>query len=119
MGLEQGMGGDGAGEMMVEVAHPGAPGEEPLQGRPVRFQRQVQDRDLIPLPGVHPGQEGDVPLDPRHQGGGEGFRQAQLLQGAQPVGIAIEDIVISHLGILNMKPGCLGGRLFATSPLTG
>jgi hypothetical protein len=104
VGLKEGVGGDLAREVVIEITHPGARRQQAIQGPPVFFQGDVQRPDLIAGLGRHPRQEADIPLDPGHQDGVARVLQAQLLQGAEAIGIAVEDIKTGHGGLPRRLP---------------
>ena len=82
------------GEVMIEIAHSHPSLQQSHDSRCVCAERQVEDGHGIAGRGADAFHEFDVAFGARDQAGGRGFVKKQLLQGAQPVAIAVEDEVL-------------------------
>ena len=111
VGLQPGVTGDLAGKMVIEIPHPGPCRQDPLQGVAILVQGQVEDGDLVPGLGLHPDQQADVPFDAGHQDRILCVRQVQLLEGAEAVGVAVEDIKAGHHSSSGWARGSRAGSL--------
>ena len=87
---------DGAGEMVVEVTYPRARIEHAHQRFTIDLERDVEHGDLVAAPGIHPRQQFDVALGAGDQDRLAWLGQAQLVQRAQTVRIAIENVIEFH-----------------------
>ena len=85
-----------AGVMVIEVTHAHAALEERAHRRRIGVERQVEHRKVVAALRVQAPYEIDVALHARKEGGGRPIFQAELLQGAQPIGVAVEDEVLRH-----------------------
>ena len=90
--FEQGMGGDVAHRMVIEVAHAHANTEQAQQGGPLALHRQVEDVDFVAGVRVHALEQCDVALQPGQQRRGRRLVAPPLQRGAQAVGVAVADI---------------------------
>ena len=83
--------------VMIHIKDLVALPEKPFQTAPVFFQGNIQHRDAAVPHFLNLLQEVDIPLHPADQ-----LRvrlrlmQTQLMQGADAVGIAVEDVVVAH-----------------------
>ena len=82
--------------MMVEIGHfrPGV--EDPHQVLPVDVQGHVHDRHGVSRLRKNPAKQLNVAFHPRDEGARRRVRQPPLLQSAEAVGIAVEDVVSGH-----------------------
>ena len=87
---------DRSGEMVIEILDLHAARQQTEQGLAVAVQGDVEHGDAVAGLGRHAIEQLDVALDAGHQHGRQRRRQAQLVQGADPVGIAIEDVVMAQ-----------------------
>ncbi|MNT17177.1 hypothetical protein D3C72_1523150 [compost metagenome] len=85
-----------AGVVVVEVIHLRTRGEQPQQPVAVLFERDVQRGHGIAGAGVDPLEQADIALDAGDQRRSARRCEAQLLQGAQAVGVAVEGKVSGH-----------------------
>ena len=88
--------GDLAGEVVVEVADLHARLEEGEQRGPVHVERDVEHRAAIASGALHPPEQGDVALDAGDERAGRRAVETQLLERAQTVGVAVEDVAVIH-----------------------
>ena len=82
--------------VVIEAAQPRPRGEQSLQVGCVGLKRDVEHRKLVAGGGVHPLEQPHVALRARHQHARARLLQPQLLQRADAIGIAVEDIVELH-----------------------
>ncbi|MGC2517949.1 MAG: hypothetical protein WA373_02430 [Burkholderiales bacterium] len=85
-----------AGEVVVEVAHARAARKQRLESVPVAVERDVEHGDQVAATGIDSLEEPDIVLGAGHQERIGRLVEAQLLQRAQPVGIAIENVEAAH-----------------------
>src|SRR5690349_8240679 len=76
--------------------HHGAAVEERQQRGSIAVERDVEDGDDVAVRGAHRLQQRDVALEPGDDGGVEGIGEAQLLQRADTVRVAVEHVVVAH-----------------------
>jgi hypothetical protein len=91
--LEVRMIGNVARLVVIEVAHLRAGGEQPVQCLTVLRQRNVEHGNAVARLGLNPLQQADIALGSGDQHGIGGLDQAQLVQGTDAVGIAVEDVI--------------------------
>jgi hypothetical protein len=101
--------------VMIEVTHLHAAIQQTLQGIPVLVQGHVEDGHRIAVRGVHSPQQGDIPLDTRHQRRFPRLGEPKLLKGTDAVRITVENVEIRHVRkirfVAEMKPvGIMGVR---------
>ena len=96
MRAQTGMRRELAGVVVVEVVHLRTGGEQPQQPVAVLFERDVQRRHGIAGAGVDPLEQPDIALDAGDERRIARRCKAQLLQGAQAVGVAVEGKVACH-----------------------
>ncbi|HTO49958.1 MAG TPA: hypothetical protein VML91_20150 [Burkholderiales bacterium] len=77
---------------MVEPLHRDAALEQPLQRRAVAVERDVEHGDAVARAGVGALEERDVALRAGDEAAFGRRRKAELVQGAEPVGVAVEDV---------------------------
>ena len=81
---------------MIEILDAHAPLEQAQQGLAVAVQRDVEHGDAVAGLRRDAIEQLDVALDAGHQDRGQRSGQAQLVQGADSVGIAVEDVVMAQ-----------------------
>ncbi len=106
--------GDRARVVVVDVADARAGREQPLDVVAVAAVGDVEHRHRIARARVDAGEQRVVALDSRHECRRAGARQPQLLQRADAVGVAVEDVVVghaSHPGSSRSPNNCASARL--------
>jgi len=91
---------------MIEILNPHATGQQSEQGVAVYLERDVEHGDTVAGLRIDARKQGDVALGAAHADAVgrvfSGPREAQLVQRAQAVGVAVEDIEVAH-GLLSKK----------------
>ena len=82
--------------MMVEILDLHAALQQTEQGLAVAVQGDVEDDDAVAGLRRYAIEQLDVALDAGHQDRRQRRRQAQLMQGADPVGVAIENVAMTQ-----------------------
>ena len=85
------------GVMVIEVAHMSPAVQRVTQRLPISIKRNIEYGEHIARLGRHPRQQSDVALYASYQLGLPGFGKAQLMQCAQAVGVAVEDVIESQI----------------------
>ena len=67
-----------------------------LDRRGIAAMGNIKNRQLVTRTCIDPRHQRDVTLDAGHQFGVAGLLQPQLVQGANAVGVAVEDVVEFH-----------------------
>jgi len=96
MGFEQAVMRYLSGEMMIEIAHARADPQRTEQSHPVGVQRNVEYGKFVSGLGNHSREKGYVALYPGYQRGCTRIGEPELVQRAQSIGVAIEDVIESH-----------------------
>ena len=86
-----------AGVVVVEIAHRCAAPEQPEQGGAVAVERDVERGHRITCLRVDTFEQRDIALHAGHERGFSGLDEAQLLQRAQAVSVAVKGVEASHL----------------------
>ena len=82
---------------MVDVAYLRTGIERCHEGVVILFQRHIKHIDVIACSNLYALEKGDVALDACDQDAVGRFCQAQLVKGTEPVGIAVEYVVLCHV----------------------
>ena len=85
-----------AGGVMVEILDARAQLQRPRHGDGIAAQRNIENGQAVARLRIDARHEGDVALDAGDQLGVAGFIQPQLVQRADTVGVAVEDVVEFH-----------------------
>ena len=85
------------GVMVIEIAAGHAAFEQPSERLRVACKRDVQHGELVPGFGVNPLEQRDVALDAGDEHARARLGQAQLVQRANAVRVAVEDVIKLHL----------------------
>ncbi len=94
-GCEQVRPGDVSGIMVVDILDPVALMKQPQEKLPVPVEGDVEDGDRAAMQVRDLGEKQGIPLGPGDPDGiGDGLCQSQLEEGAQAVGIAVEDVMM-------------------------
>ena len=96
MGFEQTMTRNLSGEMVIEIAYPRPNLQGAEQGFPIAVQRDIENSEFVAWFGGHAREQGYVALDAGYQRGCARIGEPELVQRAQSVGVAIEDVIESH-----------------------
>ncbi|MBK7473017.1 MAG: hypothetical protein IPI73_22740 [Betaproteobacteria bacterium] len=110
-GAQGGVPGNVAGVVMVEVLDPHAAREQAQQRGAIRVERNVERGHRVAGPRGDTLEQADITLDARDQSRRARRGQAQLVQRAEAVGIAVEHVEMSgraHAGNVDCKGGRLG-----------
>ena len=93
VGLQRGMRGNVARRMMIEIAHASTGIEHSGESVCVTLHRNVQHRELVAGAGLDAFEQPDFAFDAGHEFGRARRRESKLVQRAEPVRIAVENIV--------------------------
>ena len=84
--------------VVIEVAHRSSCFEKPVQRFTVFRQGDVEHGDAIACLGLDPFQQADIALGSSDQYGIGRVGQTQLVQRAEAVGVAVENVNEGHVG---------------------
>ncbi len=85
-----------AGEMVIEILHAHAAGKKRDQRVVIGGRGNVQHGHRVARLRRHALQQRDVALDSGHQHRGTRLFETKLMQRADAVGVAVEDVVVRH-----------------------
>src|SRR5579872_3017640 len=102
--------GNRAGKVMIEVFNLDSALKQSKQRGPIGIQRNVQYRHRTVPPDRNATEQRHVALDTRYQQGLQWLREAQLVQSANSIGVAIEHIVMLH----TLSPDLVSGIVSRT-----
>src|SRR5690349_17624097 len=85
------------GKVMVHISYPHAGRQEVLKGLMILIEGNVENCNLVTSGGLNFLQEDNLPFDTGNQDAIPGFGQPELMQGTQPIRIAIEYIKTGHV----------------------
>ena len=96
MGFEQAVTRDFPGEMVIEIAHARADLQCAEQRCAIDIQRDVEHREIVAAARRNLCKQRYVALDAGYERACARIGEPELVQGAQSVGVAIEDVIESH-----------------------
>lgn|SRR6185436_983251 len=96
MCIEKRMARDRGREVVIEIAATHSRIEHAHEVRAIRFQGNIEHRDLVPARRFHTREQFDVALDSGYEFRVARLGKAKLMQGAEAVGVTVEDVIESQ-----------------------